>query len=130
MLCKSTSSSQLGYSATLGSGACNYQFPSGSGLFNILADDDLIIGIYDFNGMLIDEVDYRTSTDPPGYWPDYSDDPDLSIELCESNFTSTDNDDGANWSNVDTTGNSYRYHNPSGTADDRYGSPGVTNSCP
>ncbi|MCB9743787.1 MAG: hypothetical protein H6740_14400 [Alphaproteobacteria bacterium] len=142
VLCKndgSTTGSRLGYSATLGSGACNYEFPSGSGAFNVIAADlTLEVVAYDdpsdtsSTSVLVDDVDYEITGDPPYYWPAWSStDRDYSIELSESTLYAVDNDDGLNWCFADRGfSDSNRYYDTSGNPDDRYGTPGVTNTCP
>ncbi|MCB9792355.1 MAG: hypothetical protein H6741_06470 [Alphaproteobacteria bacterium] len=118
VFCKARSTSQLTASE------CEYEWDPGNlGPFDILADDNLSLIIYDHLGVDVDTVDYYTLS--TNGWPDLGSKRE-SIELCENHYDPVDNDNGANWEAVGNGGGE-RYYNPSDHANRRYGTPGEAN---
>ncbi|MCB9792361.1 MAG: hypothetical protein H6741_06500 [Alphaproteobacteria bacterium] len=127
VICKNATVSQLGLNVNIGDGGCDFAFSTLNGSFNIVANQNLILRIRDFDDLAVDTVDYEVSAVPNG-WPSSYTSPYRSIELCENHQTASDNDTGANWAVVDSSNTTYQYYPDSDPLLDYYGSPGATNS--
>ncbi|MCB9797636.1 MAG: hypothetical protein H6741_33520 [Alphaproteobacteria bacterium] len=115
VLCKDAS---RGHTAAI----CDFEYGGLASSFDLDDGDRYAIEVRDFQGGLIDELDYETG----GAWPQLSSAQENSIELCEDPPTASGNDDGASWSEVDMSASGALYYSTGG---DYYGTPGALNTC-